>query len=237
MAAEWITPTEHGIPLPLVPPEYALPQCRSEIADINHAYHPRSAPELQSLSGQALVNGRVQLTDWYDHHIVYHGHYAGPEIPPEENRFSTVVLIAAGYIPDESIDCRGYEPEIVRTTEAMRERFWNSGEVRVYNKGPVSRYLGEYIAGQDISHVDESTIDEFLTTNVPDKRIFLGQWLLAQAAEVAVEPVLTDYRAAQKLGKIPAGLTRKPENLIQNTLGNHFQRNPIVRMLQERLSG
>lgn len=234
----WVTPTEQGLPLPLVPPEYPLPARRPELADDNHAFHPASSPLLEGVSGEALRNCRVQRTDWWDHHIVYHGHFDGPEIVQGESaRFRTVVLAAAGYIPEESIDCRGYEPVIVPTTPLMRERLWRRGEIRVYGRGAVRKFLGEYVSEQDLSHVNGSHLDEFLNTDDEERRKFLGHWLVAQAAEVATEPLAKVYRMAQQQGKIVPGLTTKPQNFVQSTLGNHYQRNPVVKMLQTKLAG
>lgn len=240
MIAEQITPTDpfSGLPLLLKPPDYNFPLKRSDLADDNHAFHPSTSPELESLSGQAIRNCRVQRADWYDHHIVYHGNYAGPEIvETETDRFRTVTLAAAGYIPDEAIDCSGYKPEIVPVTPDMRERLRCSGEVRMARPGVVRKFLAAYVLEQDLSHVSETKIDEFLrTTNVNTKR-FLGQWLLAQATEVAAEPIQKDYRLAHRLGKINPALTTRPENFVQRALGDSYQRNPYVKQLHEKLAG
>lgn len=236
MAAELVTPTEQGIPLPLLPPDHYLPSGRPELADDNHAFHPRLSPLLTGVSGEALRYCRVQRTDWYDHHIVYHGYYEGPPIPINKHeRFAIVVLAAAGYIPDQAIDCRGYRPTKVPITQEVRERLWRSGEIRVHKPGPVRRFLAEYVTGQDLSHVSEAHIDEFLHTPDIGRKWFLGHWLLAQAAETAVEPISMHYRAAQKQGKITPGLTSKPENFVQSTFGSSFEKNPVVKMLRDRL--
>jgi hypothetical protein len=236
MIAEYETPTERGIPYPLLPPPYSLPSDRHEIADDNHAFHPRLSPLLEGVSGEAIRNCRVQRTDWYDHHIVYHGYYEGPKIPTDEaERFRIVVLAAAGYIPDLALDCHGYRPEIVPITPEVRDRLWRSREIRVYRSGPVRKFLAEYVTGQDLSHVHEEHIDEFLHTDKEDRKLFLGHWLLSQATEVAAESLGQDYRDAQRLGKIIPGLTRKPQNFVQSNFGNRFERNPVVKLLQERL--
>lgn len=234
--AELVTPTEQGIPYPLLPPPYFLPSDRPDLADDNHAFHPRLSPLLQGVSGEAIRNCRVQRTDWYDHHIIYHGYYDGPPLPrTEAERFRIVVMAVAGYIPDLAIDCHGYKPEIVPITTEVRERLWKGKEMRVYRSGPVRKFMAEYVTSQDLSHVDEKHIEEFLHTDIEERRIFLGHWLLSQATEVATESLHEDYLDAHRRGKIVPGLTKKPENFVQNNFGNRFERNPVVRLLQERL--
>ncbi len=233
-----ITPVDEfsGLPWVMIPPEYSLPAGRAEIADDNHAFHPAKSPLLNTAAGIALRNARVQRVDWYDHHIVYHGHFAGPEIPRDEaDVFRRIVFAVARYIPDMAIDCHGYEPLAVRITAAQKERLWRSQELRVARPGLVRGFLGNYVVRQDLSHVNDAMVDEFLHTEDQSRRSFLGQWLLAQATEVATEPIDFSYRIAAKRGRIPPHLTAKSPNLVKTTLGNKFETNPYIKILRERL--
>lgn len=240
MAAEWQTPIDEltGLPWLLYPPEYPLPASRSEIADDNHSFHPSTHPTLTgSLAGVALRASRVQRTDWWDHHIIYHGYYTGPQLPESEHAiFQTIVFAAAGYIPDMAIDCRGYKPVHRQMDPAAKQRLWKSGEVRVHRPGVVRNFLADYLLQQDISHVSEGKIDEFLHTNNSAKRKFLGNWLLSQAAEVAVEPFSNGFMIAKQTLRIaPHAVSKKPENFVTQTFGNGYERNHVIKLLHVTL--
>ncbi|MEO7364166.1 MAG: hypothetical protein ABIV43_01510 [Candidatus Saccharimonadales bacterium] len=234
----FVTPVDEfsGLPWVILPPDYALPAHRSDLADDNHAFHPSRSPLLNTPAGIALRNARVQRVNWYDHHMVYHKYFSGPEIPSDPaDIFRRVVFAVARYIPDMAIDCDGYEPEAVPITDQQKDRLWRSGELRVARPGVVRGFLGNYVAGQDLSHVSESKIDEFLHTSDNRQSLFLGQWLLAQATEVATEPISGQYQLAHKAGNIAPNLTGKTPNLVKNTLGNKFETSPYVKLLRERL--
>lgn len=235
----FMTPVDEfsGLPWVMAPPNYPLPAHRPELADDNHAFHPSRSPLLATPAGIALRNSRVQRVDWYDHHIIYHGNFAGPEIPVEEaDIFRRVVFAVARYIPDRALDCHGYEPQAVRITTAQKERLWRTQELRVARPGLVRGFLGDYVVRQDLSHVKESMIDEFLNTKNQSRLDFLGQWLLAQATEVATEPIDTSYRIAAKSGNMPPHLTAKSPNLVKYTLGNKFETNRYIKLLRTNLA-
>lgn len=234
----YYTPVDEfsGLPWVIIPPEYPLPANRSELADDNHAFHPSSHPLFLTTAGEALRNSRVQRVDWYDHHIVYHKYFAGPELPTTEaDIFRRVVFAVARYIPERAINCNESEPKAQLITEAQKSRLWRTGELRVWRPGQVRGFLGNYVVQQDLSHVEESRIDEFVSTTDDERRQFLGHWLLAQATEVATEPIDLHYRLARQEGKIPPHLTSKSPNLVKDALGNKYQRSPYVKMLKERL--
>jgi hypothetical protein len=225
-----------GLPWVILPPDYALPVHRSELADDNHAFHPSRSPLLNTPAGVALRNSRVQRVSWYDHHIIYHKYFNGPEIPSDPaDIFRRVVFAVARYIPDMAIDCDSYEPRAVPISDQQKDRLWRSGELRVARPGVVRGFLGNYVAGQDLSHVADNKIDEFLHTNDTLRSRFLGQWLLAQATEVATEPISGQYQLAKKAGNIAPNLTGKSPSLVKNTLGNRFETSPYVKILRERL--
>jgi len=226
-----------GLPWVMYPPDYPLPTRRSDLADENHAFHPSRSPLLTTPAGEALKASRVQRVDWWDHHIVYHGYFAGPPIPTTEAEiFKTIVFAAAKYIPDTAIDCHGYEPKYVPLGLESKQRLWQSGEIKLHRPGVVRGFLASYLLRQDISHIADARIDEFVNTIDGKRKQFLGQWLLAQAAEVATEPISPQYRAAHQTGRLVPGLTMKPENFVKDALGNRFERSPYVIRLQAVLA-
>lgn len=123
MAAELITPLDHetGIPLPILPLGPLVIESRK--TNWHHPWHAASAPELQTVGGQALRHSRVQLVRGVDHNqgdkdrgkLTYHDFYIGPPLPDnEQEQFRLCVLSAAGYVPDSAIDLHGDEPRVQR---------------------------------------------------------------------------------------------------------------------------
>jgi hypothetical protein len=117
------------MPLPILP-THVLPVNDPVEANMHHAWHPSTAPELQGLAGQALRHSRVQLVAATDHNLgdkkqgplTYHDYYAGPPLPTSEAEiFRMCVLAAAGYIPDRAIDIHGPNgPREIRINELQR---------------------------------------------------------------------------------------------------------------------
>jgi hypothetical protein len=132
MSAEHPTPTDEitGIPLSVAPPSERLPRDDPNIANWHHLWHPSTARQLQSLSGQALRSSRVQLLPVTDHNIgteTYHHYYIGPPLPDEDDmdtQFKFCVLACAGYVPDRVIDLHSRNEPFTRTmTSAERTAF------------------------------------------------------------------------------------------------------------------
>lgn len=132
MAAEIVSPTDEltGMPLALAPRLEPLPDNEPAIANWHHWWHPRTAPELQTLGGKALRHSRVQLVPVGDHNIgtaTYHHYYEGPPLPGANDtdaQFRLCVLSAAGYIPHNVIDLHAEGvPTVRRMTDAERAAF------------------------------------------------------------------------------------------------------------------
>lgn len=232
------TPTDEvGMPYALRPPEYPILFNRTDLFDRNHAWHPSTHPELEDDAGEALKGSRVQFADWWEHHMIYHGRFSGPKLPTSRaEKFGLVVLSSALYVPDMALDCCDIDPKEVRLSEAEKQRLWTSGELRISNAAAVRNFLTDYTLEQDLSHVNDSMVDEFLNTNDLNRRRFLGHWLLSQAADKASEPIEPLYRQAWKLGRIPSDKSAKPCTVIQTGLGTVRNRDNLLPKLEEKLT-
>ncbi|MDB5184343.1 MAG: hypothetical protein JWN38_151 [Candidatus Saccharibacteria bacterium] len=131
MAAELIAPQDElsGLPLPLLIHE-RLPDDDPRYANMHHAHHPSTAPELQSLGGKALRNSRVQLVRASEHNIgdkskgklTYHDFYKASQLTDDEDeQYIRCLFACAGYIPERAIDLSSGEPELVTMSHAQRE--------------------------------------------------------------------------------------------------------------------
>lgn len=232
-----VTPVDViGMPLPLRPPEYDLP-IRGDLVDKHHAFHPGSQLRLADHTmGQALRESRIQDVDWWEHHMIYHRRFEGPEISNDQAAaFKLLVFAASNYVPEEAIDCRDVDPVIVRLTEEERARL-HAGALRVGSKVSMRSFFIEYMLDQDMTHISESKIDEFLYSKSNARKRYLGQWLLSQATYQATEPIRRFYTHAHNQGLIPPHFTRKPANLVKRQLGRVHQTQAIVERLGDKLA-
>jgi hypothetical protein len=236
MARYEFTPVDEiGVPLPIAPPEMLLPKNSPE-ADWHHHMHPKRDPRLDDVGGFALRNARIQLSSYDTHHNRYHREFFGPPIPDTaEEKFGLTVLLAAGYLPNGVIDFRKRKTFFRQMRPDEKQRFWASGEMRIGSETHIRNFLTEYTLAQDISHVDDWTVDEFLYTEDPERKRFLGHWLLAQAIEKATEPISGLYEHALKKERLGADKPTKVASLVAVQLGNVRRRDTLLPQLEQKL--
>ena len=239
MAAELVTPVDYltGIPLPLIQTvEVATERFP---ADLHHPFHPRRDPALtESIAGQALRNCRVQLVPYELHHHQYHETYEGPELPKTDSeKFRIVVLAAAGYIPEEAITfARRHTPRRVLLSAEQRLALGCNRQLRVGMKGKVQEFLLAYTLSQDLSNVNESTIDEFLNTADAARRQELGNTFLGLATYQATQPIKEMYHEAYKRELIPPENTRRASRFVLASLGLKRNRDKLHERLRLQLA-
>jgi hypothetical protein len=264
MAAELITPVDEisGLPLPILPGEAILPINQPDIADWHHHFHPKEHPILKTTGGLALRNCRVQLVHRNFHNespTRYHKFYDGPELPEEESeQFKLVVLACAGFLPEEAIDLRSGEPKVVHMdkkqdaqirsvlrpaksvssvdpTDSTRSKIFQYRHVR-YGYEPIRDFIAAYALEHDISHVNESLVDEFLYTRDQERKRFLGHFLLAQKVEVTAEEVRSRYDTARNAGLLHPLMPPTPTTLLKHKLGTPHSREALFPRLAAQLA-
>ena len=202
----------------------------ARLADWNHQFPKAEVkygdnPVLEGLGKAALVSSRVQWVDYNQHHGPYNHLYVGPQQPKtQEALVTTLVMAEAGFIPEMAIDLSGEEPTEVGLTIEQRHHLWESGQVRVWDPVSVRKYLFEYVFQQEVDHIRDSELDEFLHTFNLERRIHLGHLLAAKIVERAVEPVDGIYRAARKQGLLSSGSASHVRDFVKPRLtpGRHF---------------
>lgn len=106
-----------------------------------------------------------------------------------------------------------------------------------YAYEPIREFFKEYALGQPIDHIPLSTIDEFLHTNIIERRREIGHWLLAKQSEVATESFSGQYKQAFKAGLLHPLMPSRPDNLVKHKLGGTiYCENKIFPQLAERLA-
>jgi hypothetical protein len=233
MAAELITPVDEltRLPLPLVPLE------RVSQPDWHHHFHPKKSLLLQDESGRAVRNARLQRADYATHHYGYHGVYLGPPLPEtEEEKFATVIMAAAGYMPHYGINFTKGEPRIAKLSSEQRHRLQTSGEIKVGAGDVVRGYIRNYIINQQIwdLNVKDLTLEEFIFTDNLERRRLIGHTLLALFTDKATESVNEPYYRAHKQQLILPGLPRNVRRFTKSSMGSTKIRDKLVVRLHER---
>lgn len=225
------------MPLPIIPTD-TLPRFKdSRAANWHHHYHPSADPALTSISGLAVRHLRLQLLPIKSRHQVYHDIFSGPEFLPEtqEERFGHIILASAGYMPRFGIDVTAEDPTVpVAMPQKMHNRLQNSGEIAVRGNYNIANFIRKYLVVQDLSHVNESVVEEFLETTSIERKRYLGHWLLAIASEIATEPVKPAYHQALDDGLIKTKI--KPESVVKLAITGQKTRNKTIDDLRRRLT-
>lgn len=238
MAAEQETPTELGIPLPLVPIEN-LAEIPKDQTNWHHHFHPRTNPALIEEGGSVIRTARLQKSLKFGNHEQYHQYYTGPPLPDtSEERFRIAVLARAGYVPERGILMRGRDetPREVVLSRYQRHLLTYEGQLKPGSAGDTREFIGKFILAQDLSDIKISLIDELLHSKDTGRKQFLGYWMLSQAIERAVLPIADDYRRAWADKKIPTTLPVKPHSFLSITLGRSVERQRLIRRLKTQLA-
>ncbi len=210
--------------------------------DWNHVF-PRyevrtsDSPALQDdMAKLALISSRVQWVDYDQHHEVYNHQFVGPPQPQTEEALATTLVMAeAGFIPEMAIDLSDGEPRVVGQTLAERHEFLLSGQVRAWDKVAVRKWLFGYVFRQEVDHIRENELDEFLHTFDLERRIQLGHLLAAKMVERAVEPIDAVYSTARKQGLLPMGATTNIRDFVKPRLTPGRSFGPVFSALHQKL--
>ena len=226
-----------NMPLPILPTRQGPRFKNPAFANWHHHYHPSDDPNLTSASGLAIRHLRLQLLPVKSRHQIYHNLFSGPEFLPESqaDRFGHIILACAGYMPRSAIDVTADDPATpVQMSSKIHERLQTSGEIVVRGQPNIANFIRKYLVIQDLSNINESVIDEFLSTNSIERKRYLGHWLLALASEIATEPVKPIYRQALDDGLIRS--KAKPESIVKSTFSGEKSRNKAIDDLRRRLA-
>lgn len=105
----------------------------------------------------------------------------------------------------------------------------------VYQYDPLRTFLRETVLEQDLSHVREARVDEFLYTKDEERRLRLGRWLLGEAVHKATDSVRLPYRRLHIAGSLHPGMPSEADGLVVWKLGARGKRNELVEMHKHRL--
>lgn len=247
-----------GLPYCFVPnpdlPPVMWPQPNIErIADWDHQY-PRVETRygnnpvlLRYGANLALMNLRIQWTMFDEHHEVWNNSaFIGPMQPGNAKQLAATMLFGiSGYIPPIGLNLQSGTPVEQKLTDDERRFLWESKQVRIACESPVLSYLRAYVLSQEVDHIQDRQVDEFLHTFDLERRVYLGHCLAAKVIERAVEPFDQAYTAAHKRGLLsirddtsgalgPA--PPNPRDLLKSKLTRGRRFGPVMDALLQRLA-
>lgn len=241
------------IPNPDLPPvSWPEPNVERQ-ADWDHQY-PRAEtkyganPVLQEAHANlALMNLRIQWTNYREHHDIWNkAPYIGPLQPATKKQLAATLLFGlSGYVPPVGINLSSGKPIEQRLSDDERLKLWQTKQVRVGCESPVLACLRSYVLLQEVDHINESELDEFLHTFDPERRLYLGHCLAAKVIERAVEPFDATYVRVHKQGLLSVrdeaqGMLRpapaNPRDLLKTKLTRGKRFGPVMDALAHRLA-
>jgi hypothetical protein len=232
VAATLTAPTDAltGLTLYIAPNCEWLPLDEPDKADVHHGNHPCRDPRLKTLAGLALRNNQLQLTERTLHNEGpkrYHRWYKQSVITEDESDiFAQVVFANAGVIPEEVIDLSGDEPLRRYATREEYDFLRTPSDDNPFGYRyiftryePIRDFMRAHAVKQNLSHISNTRIDEFLHTPDRDRRIKLGQFFLMNAAAVASDRVRERYSHLWRLGRLHPAMPPEAPLLVFDKLG------------------
>jgi hypothetical protein len=98
----------------------------------------------------------------------------------------------------------------------------------VYQYDPLRAFLRQVVLSQDLSHVREARVDEFLHTTDLDRKLRLGRWLIGEAVHKSTDHIQVPYRQLYAAGKLHPQMPRDVNGLVVWKLGMRPKRNKLV---------
>jgi hypothetical protein len=234
VSAELVTPTDEltGLPLPIVPIENPVRP------DWHHHFHPRLSPRLVNKEGgSALRAVRLQRVDYDAHHRGYHRYFDGPKLPKKMNdRFGLIIMSAAGYIPEQGLDFTDGEPAIVDLTEEQAAELRK--QIKVGSPTSIRYFIQDYVISQKLEdvNVNETTIEEFISTKNEERRRVLGHTLLGLVTKKATEPLDENYHRIRQQQQIAPNTPNSVMKFTKALLGPVRSRDRLVNRLHDRVA-
>jgi hypothetical protein len=98
------------------------------------------------------------------------------------------------------LENRGYVE--TRLTDEEKWHFWANGQLRIGDEFSASGYMRWYVLSQNVDHIRETEIEEFLRTVNKERKHYLGHLLAVLLIDKAVEPFDEHYTEARRKGRL-----------------------------------
>lgn len=207
--------------------------------------NPEDIP-LPIIAGLAVRISRGQLLSTTQHNLTHIRYKQGPVLPHTVGeKFVTAVKACSGVVSRFAIDITAARDDcLVYMEDDVFARVANSKVLcteRVYYDKPANhrrRILGNfflrYAANQDLSHISERVIEEFLHTTSSETLAALGNQILREAVLVSIEPLESSYRELRQQGMVQPGRP-EPRKAVWKYV-HPDRRERVYRVLKKRLA-
>jgi hypothetical protein len=249
MAAELVAPTDEitGFPYLIAPKKMWLPLDNPDVANRHHVMHPGNDPFFRTVAGAAVRCCMVQTTEVELHNYgveTYHQSYKESWYRRDvKGVLSTVIPAVAGVLPGGVIEMSSRGPIERLMTTKEREYFLTPHPTDKfgyrylsYGYGQIRDFLSEVVTSQDLSHIRQSRIDEFLNTTDRDKKKKIGHMLLLSAIGVTSDLIREDYFTYRRTGMMHPGMPPEPQQLMLYKLGNIQRLDRLFPQLETNLA-
>ncbi len=105
----------------------------------------------------------------------------------------------------------------------------------VYQYDPLRAFLRQTVLEQDLSHVREARVDEFLHTTDDDRKLRLGRWLIGEAVKKSTDHIQAPYRELYAAGNLHPSMPRDVNGLVVWKLGMRRKRDELVSNYENRI--
>lgn len=181
-----------------------------------HFQNPENIP-LDVIAGLAVRMSRGQQLPIGTHGLVHRRYAQGPKLPhTTDEKFVTAVKACSGVVSRWALDVtapRGQE--LVYMNDEVFERVVspkllcteraNHDMLAEDRRRVLGSFFLRYAAAQDLKHIAERHVDEFLNTSNDKRRLSLGNYILREAIEVSIAPLVPVYRELKGQGMIQPG--------------------------------
>lgn len=195
------TDEQTGLPLLTLPVDTPRSQFKGLHENYHHKWFRRYDPRLRSYGGLSLKYSFGQQMPTWQHELL-HRLDGGPPLPDKEDQdeqFRLAVLGCAALVSPYAIDVtrdNWQEPVLMTADQYAYVTDPRRVHIETYSlrrARVVRTYLGKFFASfvleQELTSITPRTIKAFVHTKDPVRRRELGNLLLREAVEAAVEPL------------------------------------------------
>lgn len=182
----------------------------------DHFQNPENIP-LDAIAGLAVRMSRGQQLPIGTHELIHRRYAQGPKLPHTiDEKFVTAVKACSGVVSRWALDVtapKGRElvymddivfekvasPKLLCVERANHDKLAND------RRRVLGNFFLRYAALQDLGHISERHIDEFLNTADDKRRLAVGNYILREAVEVSIAPLVPMYRELKQQGMVQPG--------------------------------
>lgn len=207
-----------GLPHPTL--LYDHPENRSSgLFNYDHSFFDRYDPALSDDAGLAVRMSRGQVLPMWLHRRK-HDRLSGPVLPrTRDQKFEVAVKACAGVVSRWAIDLRRPDDDLLTymddetfayVTDAQRLHYEQALKPQgaVHREKIIGSFFMKYALEQDLGHISTSLIEEFLRTGKESRKKEISNFILAEALDVSLAPVLTMHRILLVAGMVQSSRTK-----------------------------